>query len=81
MYELYKIKENLYQIHCKDARLQAMEGSLLAIGTYMVNTLGFSPLELEAALLAMLERDMDAAHFGINRTFMWPFNKADRKVG
>ena len=51
---------------------------MLAIGTYMVSQLGFKPVELEAALLDMLEQDRDAAHFGIMKTFIYSFNKDDK---
>jgi hypothetical protein len=57
-----------------------MEGTLLAILTYAVYTLGFDIKELEIALFEMLERDMDGAHFGINRTFIYAFNKNEKKV-
>jgi len=78
MYELYQLNQNLYQIHSSEPYHNAMEGTMLAIGTYMVSQLGFKPVELEAALLDMLEQDRDAAHFGIMKTFIYSFNKDDK---
>lgn len=79
MFELYKIQEDLYQVHSADSDYKAMEGSLLAIGTYMVHTLEIRPEELEAALLDMLHRDLNAAHFGVARTFIYSFEKQKYK--
>ena len=82
MYEIYKLDHDLYQIHSSFRTEQAMEGTLLAILTYAVQVLGFSASELEAALLDMNEKDHDAAHFGINRGFIFSFNRASkRKTG
>jgi hypothetical protein len=81
MYNLYRLNNDTYQIHSSFPREKAMEGTLLAILTYCTFTLGFSPNELQNALLSMLENDMDSANFGINRTFIFPFNRSDRKTG
>ena len=80
MYEIYKIDENLYQIHSRYSEVRSMEGTLLAILTYAVYTLHFNTSELEFALLDMIDKDNDSAHFGINRMFIYSFNK-QRKVG
>ena len=82
MFELYQINQDLYQIHGSDPHMKAMEGSLLAIGTYMVHSLDFKAEELELALLTMLEHNLDSSHFGINRMFIYAFNKNEgRKTG
>lgn len=80
MYNLYQIRHNHYEIHSSYSNEKAMEGTLLAILTYATYTLGFDINQLEIALLEMLERDMDGAHFGINRTFIYAFNRSERKV-
>jgi hypothetical protein len=81
MYNLYKIDESTYQIHSAYSNEKAMEGNLFSICKYCIRTLGFELKELEFALQQMLESDCDAAHFGINRTFIFAFNRKDRKVG
>lgn len=82
MYEIYKLDNGLYQIHSSFYGEKAMEGTLLAILTYAAHTLNFDPNELEFALVDMLQKDKDSAHFGINRTFIYSFNKRDKqKVG
>jgi hypothetical protein len=81
MYELYKLNDDLYQIHSTFRGEQSMEGTLTGIITYASRTLGFKIEELECALLDMLNRDTDAAHFGINRIFIFSFNRSERKTG
>jgi hypothetical protein len=79
MYEIYKINEDLYQIHSSFSSVRSMEGTLLAILTYATSTLGFKPSELEFALLNMLDEDKDAAQFGINKIFIRAFNRIERR--
>ncbi len=81
MYNLYKLDEDLYQIHSSFTGEKAMEGTLLGILTYATHTLKFSPDELEYALLDMLKNDNDVGHFGINRSFIYSYKKKDRKAG
>lgn len=81
MYNLYKLDEDLYQIHSSFYGEKAMEGTLVAIVTYMVTNLLFTVDEIECAVMAMHHEDMDAAHFGVNRTFIYPFNRNPKKVG
>lgn len=78
MYELYKINEDHYQIHSTYSNVRAMEGTLLAIGTYLVYSLGFYIEEVEAALLDMNDKDHDAAQFGFECTFIYSFNKNEK---
>ncbi len=78
MYELYKLNEDLYQIHSSFAGEQSMEGTLIGVLTYCVHVLGFKPDELEYALLDMLKND--SSQFGINRMFIYSFNR-NRKAG
>lgn len=80
MYNLYQVNQDHYEIHSSFSNEKAMEGTLLAILTYAVYTLGFDINQLEIALFEMLDREMDAAHFGINRTFIYAFNRSERKI-
>ncbi len=82
MYEIYKVNEDLYQVHSTFEGRVSMEGTCLAILTYCVHTLGFNANELEFALLDLIKNDHDAAHFGVNRTFIYSFNRNEkRKTG
>lgn len=78
MYEIYKLSEDLYQVHSTFTGEIAMEGTCLAILTYCVHTLGFEANELEYALLDLIKYDRDAAHFGIARRFIYSFNRKDK---
>jgi len=78
MYNLYKLGDDLYEIHSSFGET-AMQGTLLAILTYATHNLKFDPDELQQALLNMLETDMDSAQFGINRTFIFAFNKDTKR--
>ena len=78
MYEIYKLNEDLYQIHSSFANEKAMEGTLAAIIVYASTALGFDIDELEYAFLNMIENDTDSAHFGVNRTFIYSFNKKEK---
>ena len=80
MYMLYKVTEDIYEIHSSFHGEQAMQGALIAVLVYATHTLGFKTEELQRALLDMLDKDNDAANFGINRTFIFSFNKK-RKAG
>jgi hypothetical protein len=81
MYNLYELSDNLYQIHSGYTGEKAMEGTLLAILTYATYVLGFNPNELERALLDMLDKNCDASHFGINRTFIYSFRRGEKRAG
>ena len=78
MYNIYKLNDDLYQIHTSLYQELSFEGPLLAILTHATFNLGFDPDELEYALLVMLNEDKDGAHFGINRTFLYPFNRNEK---
>ena len=81
MYNLYRLNDDLYQIHSSFIGEGAKEGTLLAILTYATHFLKFNPDELEFALLQMLKNEDDAAQFGINRTFLFTFNRKTKKAG
>ena len=78
MYELYKIGENTYQIHSTFSNVRAMEGSLNLIVKYMVMQLYFSANEIEYALLDMIGKEHDSAQFGMNRTYLFSFEKLSK---
>lgn len=81
MYEIYKVDEDLYQIHSSFHGETAMEGTLVGITTYATYSLGFKIEELEYAFIDMIRNENDSAHFGINKTFIYSFNKKERQVG
>lgn len=81
MYNLYKISDNLYQIHSSYRTEKAMEGTMVAIVTYCVAGLRFNVTEIEDAMVDMIHKETDAAHFGINRKFLYSFNRTEKKAG
>lgn len=81
MYNLYRIDEDLYQIHSTFYGEKSMEGTQLAILYYCAKTLGFDPEELYFAVSQMNLHNHDSAQFGINRTFIYSFNKKEKRVG
>ena len=78
MYNIHKINEDRYQLH-SDRTNSLMESTLLHIMVYATDILGFNPDELEIAFVDMIRNDRDSAHFGIYKTFIFSFNKADRE--
>lgn len=81
MYNLYKISDNLYQIHSSYHNQKAMEGTMIAIVTYCVTRLRFNVTEIEDAMVDMIHKETDAAHFGIHRKFLYSFNRSQKKAG
>lgn len=77
MYEIYKKSEVLYQIHSSLPGFAAKELSLTALIVY-ANKVGIIPGEVEEALVSMLQKDHDTAHFGIMKTFIYSFNKSEK---
>jgi hypothetical protein len=78
MYILYKLDHDLYQIHSSHS---AFEGTLTGIWTYCVQHLGFKSTELEASIQDMLDKGTNGAHFGVNKTFLYSFERKDKKAG
>jgi len=78
MYELYKNSENSYEIHSNYSGFKAKEGTLTAICVYMVS-LGFDLSEIEIGLVEMIRTDHNGAHFGINKMFIFPINRVERR--
>lgn len=81
MYNLYKLDEDLYEIHASGSSQKAFQGTLIGILTYATYKLHFAPDELERGLIDMIENDTNGANFGINRTFIYSFNRNNKKVG
>ncbi len=79
MYEIYKIDENKYQLHSSYQDVTAIEGTLVGLYEYCIKILKFEKAELDYALREMDFNDLDGAHFGINRTFIYAFKK-NKKV-
>jgi hypothetical protein len=80
MYELYKISDDKYEIHSSFNDVQAMEGTFVAIFVYMTEYLKFFPDEVEYAMVEMIRKDHNAAHFGVNKMFIFSFNRSKKKV-
>jgi hypothetical protein len=81
MYKLYKLEEDLYEIHSLYDFERAMEGTLLGIMTYAVHSLRFNPIELELALLDMNDKDNDTADFSSKRTFVRSSLSFKQRIG
>jgi len=83
MYNLYQLDNDLYEIHSSFSgqlfRRESTKGTLLAFLTYATYTLHFNPDELQFALLNMLETGNNAANFGVNRTFLFSFDKDSKR--
>jgi hypothetical protein len=80
MYELFD-KGTHWEIHT--AHYGAYSGTFMHVMIFAIVKLGFSIKDLEEAVDVMVRENYSAAHFGINRTFMWPFDwegKYERKA-
>ena len=78
MYKLHELDNDLY--HLSDVNSKTLrEGTLLTILTHAVYNLGFDIKELEFALMDMHDKNKDSASFGINKMFIFSFNKNERK--
>lgn len=53
-------------------------GNFVRVITFCMLKLDFTSYELELAVSEMVKRDDNAAHFGVNRTFMWSFRKEEK---
>ena len=78
MYHLYEVGSDLYQLHSKFSSEGAVEGTLTAVLSHAVVNLRFDLEELETALLDMNENGLDGAEFGINRSFLYSFDRKSR---
>jgi hypothetical protein len=79
MLELYKLGPDSYWVHSNGSWID-FEGTQLEVLVYCTSALKMQPDELQAALLDMIKKDHDSANFGINRTFIYSFNR-DEKYG
>lgn len=77
MTEIYCLLNNLYEVHSKYAS-HGIETNLVGLFTYMTHSLGFSANEIEIALLDILDKNNDSAHFGYNKTFIYSFTRAKK---
>jgi hypothetical protein len=76
-YDLYQVFDNRWVIDLKDGN--AFHGTLKEVYNYMVNKINFFPDEIVRAIDCMYDVDnirvANAAHFGMNKTFIYQFNK------
>lgn len=80
MYELYEVSENCYEVHSKFKGECAVQGTLAGVGKYMTQFLGIRISELEIAITEMLKYNANAAHFGYRKSFMFTYNRIDKKA-
>ncbi len=80
MYHLYCNPDDTYEIHSSFKGDVAMHGTFLAVMVYAVHVLGFKVEELQFAVSDMIRRDLNAAEFGINRAYLFSFNKNEGEL-
>ena len=67
MYEIRKISEDIYQLHCSYSHEQSVEGTLIALIVYATYKLGFDIDEIELALLDLIGEKDRAFFYGSKR--------------
>jgi hypothetical protein len=72
-YDLYEPFSNQWVIDLKDGN--AFHGKLTDVLSYMINKLGFHIDDIEDGLFEMNRSEMNAAHFGCLKSFIFTFNK------
>lgn len=77
MYELYK-KGDEWEIHATN---EAYAGSFKMVISYCISTLAIDSAQLEAAVSDMMQKDHNAAHFGLYKQFIYSFIKEFKKAG
>lgn len=77
MTELYQINDSLYEVHSTYSS-HGIETNLVGLFTYLTHSLQFHPNEIEKALLDMLNKNNDSAHFDRNNKFMYSFIKIQK---
>lgn len=63
MYEIRKVGEDLYQLHCAQRHERSVEGTLLAVITYATH-IGFNIDELELAFVDLIGEKNRSLFFG-----------------
>ena len=80
MYKIYKIDEDLYQLHSTAIGVKAMEGTRLAVMMYAITKLGFEIDEIERGMLSLIENeDHDSLDYGIYKSFILSYQR-ERKA-
>lgn len=72
-YTLYEPFDNKWVIDCNDGH--KYYGSFKEVVNFMCKELLFDLDEVTYGMDAMLKADNNAMHFGINRTFIYSYNK------
>jgi hypothetical protein len=73
MYDIYLIGKNM-QLNTPNDKLY---GSSYVVLRHCIKVLNFDPFQLEQAVHAMCNEnsDHDAAHFGVNKTFIYSYKR------
>jgi hypothetical protein len=74
-YDLYQPFPELNQWVIDLKNGQAYHGKFNEVVSYMVSNLDFYFQDIEIAVKEMTDKWNNCAHFGINRTFIFSFNK------
>jgi len=72
-FDIYELQLDIWVIHVKDSNIYY--GTFAEVVVYSITRLGFSSDQLELAVQEMVKYDNNAAHFGMNRSFIFTFNK------
>ena len=72
-FDLYEVEQDQWVFHIKGGSIYI--GSFRKVAIYMVTRIGFKLEEIQAATKEMIEKDHNAAHFGIYRGFISTFKK------
>lgn len=83
MFELYcpatDMIHGIWQIHTKSHG--AYEGDYISIIRICIRELEISETELDVAVQEMCKKNHNCAHFGIFRTFLFTYNREQKRVG
>lgn len=80
-FDLYEITEDEWILNVKNGPMYT--GTFKKVVLSAVRLLGMPLEEISFAVKCMLDKDHNAAHFGVNGTFIFSFRKdfSDEKVG
>lgn len=76
-FEVFKLDQTTYRIHTIGERVEAVEGPMISMCSYLYS-LGFKLAQIESALVDMVRKDKDSAHFNELGIFMYSFNMVDK---
>jgi hypothetical protein len=79
MNNLYEIGPDLFEVH--SSRPTAVyKGTQLQTLVYCVQVLKVDPEQLQFAMIDMIQKDHNSADFGILGTFLYSFNRYEKKA-